>query len=74
MKKGRVKSGEGNLIAASGEHFVAAELLKRGVLAALTPRNAPAFDILASQGETGNAVRSPNWRLSLVRCACPTSR
>lgn len=47
---GRIKSGEGTLIGNAGEFYVAAELLKRGVIAALAPRNAPAFDILATRG------------------------
>ncbi|MCJ7533626.1 MAG: hypothetical protein MUO64_21700 [Anaerolineales bacterium] len=53
---GRIKSGEGTLIGNAGEYFVAAELLKRGVIAALAPRNAPAFDILATDRE--KTVRS----------------
>ena len=46
---GRVKAGEGSLIGNAGEHYVMAELLKRGVIAALAPRNAPDFDILATR-------------------------
>jgi hypothetical protein len=49
MAKGRIKAGEGTLIGNAGEHYVMAELLKRGVIAALVPRNAPAFDILATK-------------------------
>ncbi|HVO43340.1 MAG TPA: hypothetical protein VMT34_11985 [Aggregatilineales bacterium] len=45
---GRIKSGEGTLIGNAGEYFVVAELLKRGIVAALAPRNTPAFDILAT--------------------------
>ena len=48
---GRIKSGEGTLIGNAGEFYVAAELLKRGVIAALAPRNAPTFDILATKGK-----------------------
>ncbi|MFH0797172.1 MAG: hypothetical protein V2A65_08990 [Candidatus Omnitrophota bacterium] len=48
MKKGRIKSGEGVLIGNAGEYYVMGELLKRGVIAALAPRNAPSFDILAT--------------------------
>lgn len=47
---GRIKGGEGTLIGNAGEFYVAAELLKRGVIAALAPRNAPAVDILATKG------------------------
>lgn len=54
---GRIKSGEGTLIGNAGEFYVAAELLKRGVIAALAPRNAPAFDILATKGKKMVRVR-----------------
>ncbi|MSR86641.1 hypothetical protein EXS70_00490 [Candidatus Peribacteria bacterium] len=53
--KGRIKAGEGTLVGNAGEHYVMAELLKRGVIAALTPRNATAFDILATKN--GKDVR-----------------
>jgi hypothetical protein len=46
--KGRIKKGLGTLIGNAGEYYVIAELLKRGVIAALAPRNAPGFDILAT--------------------------
>jgi hypothetical protein len=51
----RIRSGEGTLIGNAGECYVMAELLKRGVIAALAPRNAPGFDILATKG--GKDVR-----------------
>jgi len=54
---GRIKRGEGTLIGNAGEFYVAAELLKRGVIAALAPRNAPAFDILAANGRKTVRVR-----------------
>ena len=54
---GRIKSGEGTLIGTAGEFYVAAELLKRAVIAALAPRNAPAFDILAAKGKKTVRVR-----------------
>jgi len=47
--KGRIKAGEGVLIGNAGEYYVMAELLKRGIIAALAPRNAPSFDILATR-------------------------
>ncbi len=51
--RGRIKAGEGTLIGNAGEYYVVAELLKRGVVAALAPRNAPGFDILATlDGQT----------------------
>jgi len=46
---GRIKAGEGLLIGNAGEYYVVAELLKRGIVAALAPRNAPSFDILATK-------------------------
>ena len=52
---GRIKAGEGTLIGNAGEYYVVAELLKRGVVAALAPRNAPSFDILATRA--GKMVR-----------------
>ena len=51
MKKARIKSGEGVLIGNAGEYYVMGELLKRGVIAALAPRNTPSFDILARDRE-----------------------
>ncbi|PIW18024.1 MAG: hypothetical protein COW33_06075 [Anaerolineae bacterium CG17_big_fil_post_rev_8_21_14_2_50_57_27] len=54
---GRIKSGEGTLIGNAGEYFVVAELLKRGVIASLAPRNAPAFDILATNREKTIRIR-----------------
>ena len=55
--KGRIKAGEGTLVGNAGEDYVMAELLKRGVIAALTPRNAPAFDILATKNGMDARVR-----------------
>jgi hypothetical protein len=52
---GDIKSGRGPLIGNAGEYYVMAELLKRGVVAALAPRNAPDFDILATKD--GKTVR-----------------
>ncbi len=50
IKHGKIKAGLGSLIGNTGEHYVIAELLKRGIIAAQTPRNAIAFDILATNG------------------------
>jgi hypothetical protein len=36
-----------NLVGITGEYFVCAELGKRGILALLTPKNNPLFDIVA---------------------------
>lgn len=53
--KGRIKAGEGALVGNAGEFYVVAELLKRGAIAALAPRNSPSFDILATKA--GRTVR-----------------
>lgn len=55
--KGRIKAGEGALIGNAGEHYVMAELLKRGAIAALTPRNVHAFDILATCKDRAVKIR-----------------
>lgn len=48
---GRVKQKRGSTLTGNaGEYYVMAELLKRGIVAALAPRNAPDFDILATNG------------------------
>ena len=54
---GKIKDGLGSLIGNSGEHYVMAELLKRGIIAALAPRNAPGFDILATNPEGTVRIR-----------------
>lgn len=54
---GRIKAGEGTLIGNAGEYYVVAELLKRGIIAALAPRNSPAFDILATNSERTVRIR-----------------
>jgi len=63
----------GRLVGNAGEYFVMAELLRRGVIVGLTPRNAPEFDILATRGEravrirvkTRNAAKSNSWQYSV---------
>jgi len=52
-----IKSGEGTLIGNAAEYYVVAELLSRRVIAALAPRNAPDFDILATRRDTDRTVR-----------------
>ena len=54
---GKVKAGEGTLVGNAGEHYVMAELLKRSAIAALAPRNAPSFDIIATKGDKTVRVR-----------------
>jgi hypothetical protein len=54
---GRIKAGEGTLIGNAGEFYVAAELLKRGVIAALAPRNAHSLDIVAAKEQKTARIR-----------------
>lgn len=54
---GKIKAGYSSLVGNSGEHYVVAELLKRGIVAALTPRNTPAIDILANKGTQTARIR-----------------
>ncbi len=42
------KRGLTSIVGSAGEYLVMGELLRRGVLAALVPKNAPGFDILAT--------------------------
>jgi hypothetical protein len=55
--QGRIKAGEGTLIGNAGEFYVAAELLKRGIIAALAPRNAHSLDIVAAKGTRTARIR-----------------
>ncbi len=55
--RGRVKTGEGTLVGNAGEFYVVAELLKRGAIAALAPRNSPSFDIFATKENKGVRIR-----------------
>ena len=41
----KIKSGEGTLIGNVGEYYVVAKLLRQSKIAALAPRNTPAFDL-----------------------------
>lgn len=54
---GRVKEGRGTFLANAAEHYVVAELLRRDVLAAQAPRNAPGIDVLATAGPRAVNVR-----------------
>jgi len=72
--KGRIKAGEGALIGNAGEYYVVAELLKRGIVAALAPRNAPSFDILATRKNQTVKIRVktksqeyPIWQYSVKK-------
>jgi hypothetical protein len=54
---GKINAGLGTLIGNAGEYYVVAELLKRGIIAALAPRNSPDFDILATKGTQAVRIR-----------------
>jgi hypothetical protein len=54
---GKIKAGLGNLVGNAGEFYVMAELLKRGKVAGLTPRNTSDYDILATDGTKTPKVR-----------------
>jgi len=56
-KIGKIKAGQGTLIGNAGEYYVVAELLKRGIIAAMAPRNAPGFDVLATNGQHTARIR-----------------
>lgn len=66
----RRRQGQGTLVGNAGEYFVVAELLRRGWIAALAPRNAPAFDVLATHGgrtvrirvKTRSEARADKWQ------------
>lgn len=55
--KGHIKRGDGPLIGNAGEYAVMSELLKNGFIAAQAPRNARAFDILATKGHAIARIR-----------------
>jgi hypothetical protein len=55
--RGQVKAGKGVLIGNAGEYFVMGELLRRGIVAGLAPRNAPRYDIIAINGEKSVNIR-----------------
>lgn len=54
---GVVKRGEGLFLGNAGEHYVVAELLRRGIITDLAPRNAPGIDVLATTGPRSVNVR-----------------
>lgn len=64
-----------NLIGAAGEYYVCAELCRQGILAVLTPKNNPLFDIIATaqdgaksttiQVKTRSIHNRLGWKLGL---------
>lgn len=57
VMEGMIKQGLGTVIGNAGEYLVVGELLKRGVVAAPAPRNAPGFDVLVSNGRKSTSLR-----------------
>ena len=67
-----------NLVGTTGEYFVCAELGKRGILALLTPKNNPLFDIVAVtpdasriisiQVKTMSERNKLGWKLGMNIC------
>jgi len=55
--KPRKEAGHGTLTGNAGEYYVVAELLRRGVVAALAPRNSPVFDVFAAKGARTVRIR-----------------
>jgi len=51
-----IKKTKNNIVGVTGEYFVAAELAQRGIVAALTLKNTPFIDILATNLETGKSA------------------
>lgn len=67
-----------NLVGVTGEYYVCAELGKRGILALLTPKNNPLFDIVAVSPDASRTVtiqvktmseqNKQGWKLSVDIC------
>ncbi len=68
-----------NLVGATGEYYVCAELGKRGIIALIAPKNNPLFDIIAVSPDASRTVtiqvktmsleNKMGWRLSKSICA-----
>jgi hypothetical protein len=56
-KKGITKAGLTSVVGNAGEYLVMGELLRRGVIAGLTPRNSPGFDIIATDFKSTVNIR-----------------
>ena len=64
-----------NMIGAAGEYYVCAELCRKNILALLTPKNNPLFDVVAStpdgrrsisiQVKTMSILNKQGWKLGL---------
>ena len=56
-RKGITKAGLTSVVGNAGEYLVMGELLRRGVIAGLTPRNAPGLDIIATDSKRTVSIR-----------------
>ena len=45
-----------NLVGSAGEYYVCADLCRQGILAVLTPKNNPIFDVIASAADGTKSV------------------
>ena len=67
-----------NLVGVTGEYYVCAELGRRGILALLTPKNNPLFDIVAVSPDASKTVtiqvktmserNKQGWKLGMDIC------
>ncbi|WP_448571023.1 hypothetical protein [Trichothermofontia sp.] len=67
-----------NMVGAAGEYYVCAELCRRNILALITPKNNPLFDIIATdplgiktvsiQVKTMSLQNKQGWRLNTDIC------
>lgn len=67
-----------NLVGVTGEYYVCAELGKRGILALLTPKNNPLFDIVAVSPDVSRTItiqvktmsesNTQGWKLGIDIC------
>ncbi len=56
-----------SMIGNAGEYYVCAELCKRNILALITPKNNPLFDIVASDPAGERSERGSSLLLTLGR-------
>jgi len=73
-----MKRKSNNLVGVTGEYFVCAELGKQGILALLTPKNNPLFDIVAVSPDASRSIsiqvktmsehNKQGWKLGMDIC------
>lgn len=73
-----MEKSSNNLVGVTGEYYVCAELGKRGILALLTPKNNPLFDIVAVKPDATRTVtiqvktmsegNKQGWKLGIDIC------